>query len=380
MRKIVFFFFVVSLPTLAVVAPIKLLFDSNEGWESRIKLIRNAKKSINIQTFLLSNDEYGSQLIKELINKSKAGVEVKLIFDNLLSNNFVSKISRKETLDEPLEKLVAAGGKVKITNKEWRFNNLFVSNHKKMMVIDEEYIIVGGRNIDKIQFDNDNPNKFEDLDLLIQSKGLAKEMLDDFNFTFDNTKFQFTCSSNQVLITKPLPLIYEDFDFNLESDAYYLFKHSKFNKNTGSLNPKIREMIYSTENNLIISTLYLDEELYELLLTLKNKNIQVEILTNSGYNSRYPPYKFKYPRVCKKIKNNLSFVKIFNPKNSKTNHAKFIVKDNYVALVGSHNLDHNSFHRDNENAVLLFGVDFITSFKEEIKKYKNSLFVESTCN
>ena len=53
---------------------------------ARIHHIRQAQKSINIQTFIWSNDEVGRLMMYELIKAAKRGVKVRVLADQMFSS------------------------------------------------------------------------------------------------------------------------------------------------------------------------------------------------------------------------------------------------------------------------------------------------------
>ena len=69
----------------------------------RIHLIRHAKKSVEIQTFIWTNDEVGRLMMCELIEAARRGVRVRIIADHLVSEQDPATIAFLATVHPNLE-------------------------------------------------------------------------------------------------------------------------------------------------------------------------------------------------------------------------------------------------------------------------------------
>lgn len=65
---------------------VKLLVQGRQALKYRIQLLRSAKKSIDLQTFIWTDDECGRILMHECMMAAKRGVQVRLLCDHLFSN------------------------------------------------------------------------------------------------------------------------------------------------------------------------------------------------------------------------------------------------------------------------------------------------------
>lgn len=113
----------------------KLFF--NELLES----LKKAKKSINIEFYIFKNDDIGTKILNVLEEKSKEGVEVRLLYDSVGSRSLNRNV---------LNKLINEGGKVGEFFPSWlKFININMNfrNHRKIVVIDNNVGFVGGFNV-----------------------------------------------------------------------------------------------------------------------------------------------------------------------------------------------------------------------------------------
>ena len=60
---------------------IKILTDGGEMFQMLLRDIKAARESINLQFFIIKNDEVGKELIRVLTEKAKQGVEVRLLME-----------------------------------------------------------------------------------------------------------------------------------------------------------------------------------------------------------------------------------------------------------------------------------------------------------
>ena len=62
---------------------VTLLFDGVASFAERSKMIDGAKESIHLQTFIFTSDDAGWALAKQLADKAKEGVKVRVIYDGV---------------------------------------------------------------------------------------------------------------------------------------------------------------------------------------------------------------------------------------------------------------------------------------------------------
>ncbi|MGL4993485.1 MAG: cardiolipin synthase [Bacteroidales bacterium] len=120
---------------------IRIFTNGKDKMEALFKAIDDAKEYIHIQYYIIENDDLGYLLQQKLIVKSKQGVEVKVLYDD---------VGCWKVPTEYFSKLQQAGVEV-LSFLPVRFH-LFTSkvnyrNHRKMAIIDGEVAFMGGMNI-----------------------------------------------------------------------------------------------------------------------------------------------------------------------------------------------------------------------------------------
>jgi phosphatidylserine/phosphatidylglycerophosphate/cardiolipin synthase-like enzyme len=166
---------------------VNLLDRGEDSLALRLHLIRAARVSIDIQTFIFSEDDTGHVVLQELLSAARRGVRVRVLSDQLFSIDNMSLLARlarahrnfelrlyNPTFDEartaPLE--FAAG----ILCCFFHFNQRM---HNKLMLFDGAIGISGGRNIDDRYFDWSDEFNYRDRDVLVLGPA-TREMQESF--------------------------------------------------------------------------------------------------------------------------------------------------------------------------------------------------------
>jgi putative cardiolipin synthase len=156
-----------------------MLLDSNEqGLSWRLALIDSARHSLDLQYYVWFGDAGGVLLMKRVVQAAKRGVKVRIIVDDL------SSMLQDMTTPEVRDSIVAAidahpNIEVRLFNA-WRHRSLLgragdsltdlkranQRMHNKVMIADNQAVILGGRNIGDEYLGLNPAFNFHDLDLL----------------------------------------------------------------------------------------------------------------------------------------------------------------------------------------------------------------------
>jgi cardiolipin synthase A/B len=119
----------------------RLLIDGTQTFEAIFAAIDAAQSYLLVQFFIIREDGLGTQLVDRLVAKAKAGVRVRLLYDEVGS----IKLSRHFT-----QRLREAGVSVQQFNSRRGWRNRFqinFRNHRKIVVADGRIAFVGGHNV-----------------------------------------------------------------------------------------------------------------------------------------------------------------------------------------------------------------------------------------
>jgi putative cardiolipin synthase len=158
----------------------------------RVHLIRQAKTSIDIQTFIWTNDECGRLLMYELIEAARRGVQVRIIADHMVSAQDPATAAFLATVHPKLEvkhyRPTMARMKPSLLHQAvaavTSFHGTNQRMHNKLMVFDGAIMLTGGRNIENTYFDHSTELNFLDRDVLAVGP-VARAAADSFEDYWD---------------------------------------------------------------------------------------------------------------------------------------------------------------------------------------------------
>jgi cardiolipin synthase A/B len=131
---------------------LQLIESGEERFRMLLELIGGAKSSIRMLMYMFNPDRDGDAVRDALTDAARRGVEVKLLIDG-----FGSAVSGKFFTD-----LAAAGGHHCVFNPSWGRRYL-LRNHQKLIVIDEQTVLIGGANIDATYLEDRGADRWRDL-------------------------------------------------------------------------------------------------------------------------------------------------------------------------------------------------------------------------
>ncbi len=154
---------------------VALLEDGTAALAVRLNLIAAANDSIDIQTFILTEDQSGRAVIDALLAAAKRGVKVRLLTDQLFSLDDVGHLAWLATAHRNFEVRLynPTFAKARTGNLEFawsilccfsRFNQRM---HNKLFLVDDRYAVVGGRNLDDRYYGLSETFNYADRDVLV---------------------------------------------------------------------------------------------------------------------------------------------------------------------------------------------------------------------
>lgn len=334
---------------------VELLLNGEQKFPKLMQALRDAKSHIHIEYYIYENDITGNQIADILIEKAKQGLEVRFMYDDFgshgLKNNIIKRLNENGVQTAPFYKikLIAFA------------NRINYRNHRKIIVIDGQISFIGGINIsDKYRNDLNNGNKlfWRDSHLMIDGLGtfyLQYTFLCDWNY----------CSKQQLIFdTKyfPSPEIKQDVAHEVvqivssgpDSDLpliYYTLIDAL---------ATAKKQIYITSPYFIPS-----ESLVDALIMACEKGITVKILVPGISDSKMVDAAARayYTEILQHGAEIYLYNKGFV-------HAKTMVVDDDLAIIGSANMDYRSFDLNFEVNAMLYSSkiagQLITAFEEDV--------------
>ena len=125
---------------------VTLLQDGPATYAAMFAAIRSARDHINLETYIIEDDEIGRQFADALLAQQARGVQVNLIYDSVggirTPKAFFERLTQGgiEVLEfNPINPLAA--------KKSWLINN---RDHRKLLVVDGRTAFIGGINISSV--------------------------------------------------------------------------------------------------------------------------------------------------------------------------------------------------------------------------------------
>lgn len=147
---------------------VRLVQGGRDYFETLLELIRSAKESIHLQTYIFAEDETGSRVIDALQDAAARRVQIYLLVDGYGSR----ELSRSF-----MHKMKDAGIHFRFFDPILRSKYFYFGRrlHHKLVVVDGRFALVGGINITNRY--NDLPNQVAWLDFAILVQGQAAQQL-----------------------------------------------------------------------------------------------------------------------------------------------------------------------------------------------------------
>jgi cardiolipin synthase A/B len=335
---------------------VKLLVNGENKFPEVLMALKQAKYHIHIEYYIYEDDKIGKAIEKVLIEKAKEGIAVRFIYDDFGSRSIRKKLVRR---------LKANGVKAFPFLKVYFIlfaNRLNYRNHRKIIVVDGHTAFVGGINVsDRYINDGDTKKLFwRDTHLRIDGPGvqyLQYLFLCDWNF----------CAKDQL---HPDQLFFPaENPFSPKGDKIVQIAASGPDSETPAILFSILQAInLATEEILITSPYFIPgESLVDALIIASLSGISVKllvpgisdsILVNAAARSYYGLLLKAGVEIYRYTK---GFV-----------HAKTLVADSKIAIVGTANMDFRSFD-------LNFEVNAIV-YNEEIANQLRNVFYDDLKN
>jgi len=141
--------------------------------DARLTLLREATHSLDLQYYLLGNDGVGRAVMRELRNAAMRGVRVRLLLDDLYTQDIESDLLALQTFANVEIRLFnpftfgrqSASGR--LLNFVGDFRRLNHRMHNKTFIADGALAVVGGRNLADEYFLRSKDANFLDMDVLV---------------------------------------------------------------------------------------------------------------------------------------------------------------------------------------------------------------------
>ena len=335
---------------------VKLLINGEDKFPVLVKALLNAKNHIHLEYYIYENDITGNEIAEILIKKAKEGVEVRFMYDDFgshgLGKSFIQRLKRAGVQTAPFYKI------------KWYAlaSRINYRNHRKIIIIDGNVSFVGGINMsDKYRNDLETKNRLYWRDTHLMITGQATAYLQylfvcDWNFC-SNTKLAysevyFPDTSQQEIIENDVVQIAASGPDSSQPLIFY----------------SLLEAISCAKKSIYITSPYFipGESLMDALIIAIQSGLDVKVLIpgisdSKMVNTAASAYYTELLQYGAKIyKYNKGFV-----------HAKTMVIDNDLSIIGSANMDYRSFDLNFEVNAMVYSKNIANqltvAFEDDLK-------------
>ena len=331
---------------------IEILLNGEEKFPEVLRSLREARHHIHIEYYIYEDDEIGNAIKDILIEKAKAGVKVRLIYDD-----FGSRSIRKKVVPELIEAGVQAYPFYRILFIALA-NRLNYRNHRKIIVIDGCIGFTGGINVSDRYINkpegtgNAKPGAeqqvfWRDTHVKITGTGvyyLQYLFICDWNFCADEElgpQSGFFCEPEME-----------------EKGAIVQIAASGPDSDNPTILFSLIQVIGMAEKEILITTPYFipGESLLDALVVAALSGVKVKLLVPDKSDSRMVASAARsyYEELM------AAGVEIYQYKKGFI-HAKTVVSDGQLSVIGTANMDNRSFELNFEVNCVIY--DSVTAEK-----------------
>ena len=330
-------------------------------WESMLEDLKNAKRFIYMEYFIIENGIFWDSILEILKEKAQSGLDVRVLFDDIgcmftLPGNYAKMLKGYGIKALPFSRLKGQA--------DSEFNN---RSHRKITVIDGTIGYTGGVNIAD-EYINKVVKHGYWKDVGIRIEGSA---------VYEMTKlflFDFGVNSKKIPQNLPGEVLYPNCDCNEKGFVVPFGDGPTPLYKRRVAESLILDMLANAQSYVYITTPYLiiDNDLCVAIENAVIKGVDVRIIVPHIPDKKiiFEMTKSFYERLMK------VGVKIYEYTPGFI-HAKCYLSDDKLAMVGTINMDYRSLVHHFENGVWLYDTDCIADIKNDIEKtIENSEYIE----
>ena len=323
---------------------IKIYSDGHSKFEDFKHDLSQAKEYINIQYYIIEDDNIGTEIKNILIAKASEGVKIRIIYDHVGSfstkNSFFNEMKAAGIMVHPFFKVSFPFLGTRIN---WR-------NHRKLCIIDGEIGYIGGMNIADRYLTGGKFDTWRDTHLRVSGSILTALQ---YSFTID---WNFM---GQSLLEEETSSIKVNND--TLNDIGMQFLTSGPTDQWSNIALVFLNAISNAKRSIIIQTPYFlpTESLLKALQSAALSNVNVRIMIPRHSDSKILRFaSYSYINECLK-----SGIKFYFYEAGML-HSKTIIIDNEFSTVGSTNFDFRSFEHNFECNLFIYSKEVNAQMRE----------------
>lgn len=324
--------------------------DGAELFDDMVAHLEKAEKYIFMEYYILAEGTVWNRIFRVLRERAAAGVEIHIIFDDFGN---ITRLS-----EHMLQSIQDAGISVEVFNPVHKYVNRLYFNyrdHRKATVIDGKYAYTGGINIgDEYANLVNRYGHWKDCSVRLEGEGVW------------GITAQFILMWKMIGRTLPHPDDYYRSNIFCKADGLCQpFMDGPLNNPDAPIEDTYLQLIATAKRQLYITTPYyaVEECMQKALCIAADAGVDVRLMIPA-----IPDHKMVY-MVAETYWGELMShgVKIYKYTPGFL-HAKSVMVDGEVGLVGSTNMDYRTFALHYECGVLMYHMDAVEELRKDMEK------------
>lgn len=361
-----------------------------EALSTRLHMIRQAQHTLDMAYHCVNGGVTTQAILGEIAEAAKRGVKVRILLDG--------KNGADGDVKQMLSALAASGGvEVRYYNPvrlhtPWNWHALL---HDKFIVADNEFVLLGGRNLGDRYFVTDEhvKNMTHDRDVLVWNKGKTEQSCLPQVSQYMDELWSHPASKaakgkpNAAMVDSLVQAAagYEQNNPELYTGSLYALCEASLPAakvtllanpiHTASKEPWVgyamQRLALEAEQEVLVQTPYATAGKH-LMQVMKQVSGQAKLtyLTNSRASTpNYPGFSNYYSQRQKFYDTGADLWEYQSTQDSI--HGKSMVVDNRISAVGSFNLDNRSFYIDTESMLIIDSPEFAQTLTAAIRRYQD---------
>ncbi|MBI3894055.1 MAG: phosphatidylserine/phosphatidylglycerophosphate/cardiolipin synthase family protein [Candidatus Wallbacteria bacterium] len=429
----------IYVPERQAPAFVRVITDNVQAWYARWYILSNAKKSIDTTYFIVEDDVFGKAFVGLLLKKAKEGVPIRLMIDargtKMLARAFLGQDYLQELMQQK-------GVTIKVYNPIHNallnlprdLREPIASNHDKLIICDDEWVITGGRNISSHYFADwkDQPKAYRDTDILMKGTQVTlqarKAFEDEFaylsntdihkdwiNFKSRDAELELNRRAmeqymmgqgladasgmpsdssllegiNEELSKFPAIQGYTGYMPYRGERPYptFLLDKTSLVAEKNEITPNLIRFIDAAEKKIVIQNPYvvLTDLAKAALVRASGRGVPIYLLTNSPDSTDSLLTQALFVKDWKTTLKDIPTLRVFAYKGPAKIHAKVMVIDDEITVIGTYNMDPMSEQINGEDVAVVrasaFGVQNRLRIENDAKnsvEYKIKLGADGT--
>ena len=315
----------------------RLAFDSNVAIDEMVADIDASKRHVHLCTYIWLADHNGLKIKDACIRAASRGVEVRLLADALGSRRLIDSTHWREMIEKGCNARVA----LPVGNPLWTLTRgrVDLRNHRKILIIDNEVTWVGSQNIADPQF-RIKPRYAPWVDIMTRWEGAVAKH-NQFLFVSDWLA-EGGDDITRLLREKPKARGGSD---SIVAQVIGTGPTVSFD----AMPACFAELIHSAREELVVTTPYFvpDEQLLFALTSAARRGVRTIMVIPKRCDSRI------VAATAQSYYEDLinAGIELYEYRKGLL-HAKTMMVDRVIGLIGSANLDRRSFELNFENNIL----------------------------